>query len=139
MKWDVRACLAGTAGLFLGVISVASAAAHRANPDFPLTSVDLFYHRLGITGFCLVFGSAIAVFFASVSFSGRFRASTASIAGVSFLAVSTLIWIYSTAFRPATDLWTVIFLVPFMLGIVSGTLLLLVSLARYAVARLRSQ
>ncbi|HSY59090.1 MAG TPA: hypothetical protein VK795_05985 [Terriglobales bacterium] len=138
MKWDVRACLSGTAGVFLGVISVAIAATHRASPDFPPTSIDLFYHRLGITGFFLVFASAIAVFFAAVSFSGRFAASAASIAGTIFLAVSAMIWIFCTAFRPSADLWTVIFLVPFMLAIVSGTLLLFVGLARYAVARLRS-
>jgi hypothetical protein len=138
MKWDVRACLIGIAGLFLGVISVALAATHRANPDFPPTSIDLFYHGLGITGFGLVFAGAIAVFFAAVSFSRRFTASAASIAGTSFLAVSLLILVISTAFPLSADLWTVVFLVPFMLGIVSGTLLLFVGLTRYAVARLRS-
>jgi predicted membrane protein len=138
MKWDVKACVAGTAALFLGIIAVSVAATHRANLDLPPTSTDLFYHRLGIVGFCLVFLSAIAVFFASVSFSGRFTALAALIAGTSFVAVSALIWVFSTAFRPSTELWAVIFLVPFMLGLVSGTLLLFVGLARYTIAHLRS-
>jgi hypothetical protein len=136
VKPDLKALLLGLFLWVLGSIATPLAIHHVANLDLPPTTADVIYHWVGVFGLISLIAGSVAVFGASVAFSGRFTPAKAVIAGLAFwLPVGLYSLIMRTVIVRTYD-W-VFLLIPWFVAILSGALLLFVGALRFIAARFR--
>jgi hypothetical protein len=136
MKWDVKALFIGLALLVLGCIGIRVTEILQTVSENPLTIDNTRYHRLALSSLLFLLLGSLVVFMASAALSGRLSAANSVAAAFAFLVPAALYWLISREFVPRTYDW-VFLLVPWIVAILSGTLLLLVGAFRFAVTKLR--
>jgi hypothetical protein len=136
MKWDVKALAIGLALLVLGCVGFRLTEILQIVSKDPLTLDNTRYHWLALSSLLFLLLGSLVVFVASAALSGRLSAADSVAAAFAFLVPAALYWLISREFVPRTYDW-VFLLVPWIVAILSGTLLLLVGVLRLGVAKLR--